>query len=136
MAVKMSWEYVAGFFDGEGCVHMSHGGRCKTYVSLTQTQDRGMRLLREIQRFLIDEDMIHSHIGSFEKKNRTKTMHVLKITKRSDVECFLLWVLPHVRIKKVETQDVLRYFKMFPQIELWDGARYHTPKGLRARIAA
>lgn len=134
--MAMNWEYIAGFFDGEGCIHMSHGGRCKTYVSICQSQDRGRRVLEEISKFLFEADMIHSVVSSYERKNRTKTMHLLTVKRREDVQCFLMYVLPLVRIKKVEAQDVLRYFKMFPRVELTDSAKYHTPKGLRARMAA
>lgn len=136
MAIGMNWSYVAGFFDGEGNIHMSFGGRCKTRIAIYQSGERGLVILKEIARFLAEEDMIESRIVTSDRSSKGwKEMHQLAITQRDCVRCFLSWILPYLRIKKVEAQDVLRYFRIYPQLESFDAAKYHTPKGFRKRMA-
>lgn len=116
MAIDMNWNYVAGFFDGEGSVCIPNGAHHNPRVALYQTGERGRVVLASIQRFIYEEDRIESRLVPHERGGNRKIIWTLVVERRYEVQCFLAWILPYVRIKKVEVQDHLRYLKVFPAI--------------------
>lgn len=119
--MRMSWEYIAGFFDGEGNICTVHfarrGGTFSTVVSMSQTQQRGFDLLTEIKVFLKGEG-VHSTIGIRRKPNNAKWKDcwALRVYGRESVMVFLKQVIPFVRIKKVEACDAWRFHSMYPAV--------------------
>lgn len=107
---RMSWEYLAGFFDGEGTIRLSNRA---THWSIAQSQDRGRRALEEIQRFLGDQGIP----SGIHVKRRRDGMYTLWISKRASVERIGRATLPYLRIKKVEMQDALRYLTIYPLLQ-------------------
>jgi len=115
---EIGWAYIAGFFDGEGCVKVrpeySHGhGYGTPMISISQTRDRGKLLLDEIQEFLLGHNIL-SKVRSYTPRNlEHQQAWTLWIHSRPGVCLFIQRVLPYVKIKKVEAQDVLRYSKLY-----------------------
>jgi hypothetical protein len=64
--MAMSWQYIAGFFDGEGSIGVTNGekrgGSGNAKLALHQSDTRGLVLLSEIQEFLFDHG-IASRLG-------------------------------------------------------------------------
>lgn len=115
--MKISWEWIAGFFDGEGSigVYTNNARACgMTTASVSQAGDRGEKVLKEIQEFLTQRG-IKSYLGC--KKNvRIKDVWALRILARSSLDPFLRGILPYLRVKKLEAQDVLRFIIAFPPV--------------------
>lgn len=115
---EVGWAYIAGFFDGEGCVKVrpecSPGhGYGTPMVSIVQTRERGRLLLEEIQAFLASYN-IASKVRNYTPKNLNHQQSWgLWIYSRPSVCLFIRRVIPYIKIKKVEAQDVLRYSKLF-----------------------
>ena len=120
---SISWEYVAGFFDGEGCVGIHQnkarrGNGCPVVI-IAQTGDRGRLLLLEIADFLKPMG-VSTYLGTSKRmKDTHRTCYNLRIANRPGVITFLRGVFPYLRIKKVEAQDVLRFLTVFGSIKGW-----------------
>lgn len=108
----MSWQYIAGFFDGEGNVSIPLGVSSLN-VGIVQAGDTGLELLERIVSFL-EEQGIRSRIDRSRKlePNRKKVYKLYLSAKNA--ERFLRRVLPYIHIKKVVSQDVLRYRTLYP----------------------
>lgn len=106
----MNWNYLAGFFDGEGCIYFRVGAWNKK-IHITQKGERGRKVLSEIQDFL-QEHGIKSQLTL-----RSGTDYwMLWLCAQKDMTNFLYGVFPYLRVKKLEAQDLLRYFKLYPSI--------------------
>jgi intein/homing endonuclease len=111
--MAVSWPYIAGFFDGEGSLRMP-GGYGSPHINIAQSRKRGLDLLTEIQSFLSTHG-IKSNI----RRHRTLTgngheMFYLYMYSQASGVAFLRSVFPYLHIKKLEAQDMLRYFRVFP----------------------
>ena len=120
MPLPMTWDYVAGFFDGEGCVEVhSNVARRSTgtiRVSISQSGDRGKRICKEIIDFL-EARGIHSNLAKQGQGEKYKPAWKVITSGKGNTEKFLKAILPYVRVKKLETQDTWRYLKAFPSIK-------------------
>jgi intein/homing endonuclease len=113
----MSWEYIAGFFDGEGWVGMSMGVRrnCSNVrVRIVQTAERGRILLETIQAFIAKAGIKSSVRISPTGDDNRQILWVLEISSRDSTLRFLRMVMPFIHIKRTEAQDIIRYCTMFP----------------------
>jgi hypothetical protein len=124
LMADMSWEYVAGFFDGEGHVGLTRQKRCgegqysrgSIRATMVQSLERGRVLLEEIRRFLAKQGICSAvgiHAGG--GVNTRRCYHV-RITGFRSVVPFLRGIFPFLRIKKLEAQDFIRYDKAFPSL--------------------
>ena len=118
----LSWPYIAGFFDGEGCVRIyTRSGKriCAAHarIHITQTGNRGRVLLENMAEFLsaLDINGVVRRAGVPRRSNHAQAW-TLTFDKRESARKFLIYILPHLTIKKVEAQDVLRYLTMYPKI--------------------
>jgi intein/homing endonuclease len=122
---RMTWEYLAGFFDGEGCLQTTALRR--PYLSVAQSQPRGRQLLEEIKQFLVEQGVTPTKIASVgytrskrrHRTQRVRHMHYLVITRRQDVALICRGMFPYLRIKKIEAQDTLRFVTLFPLLRPW-----------------
>lgn len=98
--------YIAGFFDGEGCATILHGGganrNCiQKRVSICNTN---RDILLQIQRIL--------GFGSLYEKKRDnkkhKTLYDL-VFLQDQIPVFLALILPYVRLKKRQVEILLEY---------------------------
>lgn len=110
--MALSWQYIAGFFDGEGNVSMPLG-KSNLHLCLTQAGNEGLQLLGRIQEFLAEHG-IPSRIDDSTKlvTGRKKVYRLCLSGKRT--EAFLRFVMPFVHIKKVISMDVLRWRTLYP----------------------
>lgn len=114
--MALSWQYIAGFFDGEGCVRIATN-KSRTgcpQLSIHQADRRGLVLLEEIREFLSTHG-IQGHMRTEARLTGAgKPMYRLYLSSRHSVSAFIAFVFPYLHIKKLESQDVVRYLRMFP----------------------
>lgn len=118
---KMSWQYVAGFFDGEGSVGLYQTGglgNSRFGLSIGQSErNGGYEVLCEIRDFLIEHGVTTKSIAkSCTSGRRGNPMFTLQLNKLESVRLFLAGTFPYLRVKKVVAQDILRYMKMYPSM--------------------
>lgn len=121
----MSWEYLAGFFDGEGHIGLGRQKHCgegrfsrgAPRVTLVQAHERGRLLLEEIKAFLQAHNILSVVEIHQQASKRISLSFRLRITGFNGCERFLEGVFPYLRIKKVEAQDLLRYSIAFPSLK-------------------
>lgn len=111
-----SWQYVAGFFDGEGtvCYYRKRGQLLPSLCAQMVQKTDGV--LRKISDFL-EAEGVHSKVKFRPpgKHVRSKTgMFSLHIWRRDSAKRFFERVLPFLIVKKVVVQDVLRFRRCFP----------------------
>lgn len=106
----MTWQYIAGFFDGEGTVRFTNQGGLA--ITIAQSRDRGADVLRKMCHFLSTQG-----IKSRQYKPYRQNMHTLGLTDRPHVLAFLRGVFPHTEVKRIEVQDHLRFTQLYPRME-------------------
>lgn len=117
--MDMSWPYIAGFFDGEGSIGVSssNSGR-KAGIYIAQSGRMGQIVLEEIQTFLrlrgVDSSVFCTGITGIAK--RTKPSYRLGVCGFTGTVTFLKGVLPYLRIKRAQAQDVIRYSILYPNL--------------------
>lgn len=106
---RMTWQYLAGLFDGEGNLHTTRAGAFR--LTISQSRPRGQRLMEDVRAFLQDQQIIAriSHI-----RYKQATMHYLYLN-RPGIQQAGPQLLPFLRIKKVEMQDMLRFLQIYPR---------------------
>ena len=107
----MTWEYLAGFFDGEGWIGIPSQAETlhiSPRVIITQSKLRGKILFEEIKSFLSV-----ANIKSTVRCAR-EDMWNLNISGRNNVILFIERLMPYLHIKKLEAQDIGRFLKLFP----------------------
>ena len=112
----MNWAYLAGFFDGEGCVNMaSRNDSFFARLTFSQSKDCGFTLLNEIREFLLAQGIKVGkvHKGGYSPYTKRPSWQ-LQITARSGVFQMLNAMLPYLRIKRPAAQDALRTMLLFP----------------------
>jgi intein/homing endonuclease len=101
--MKMNWNYLAGFFDGEGYTGWSYysnrEGSIKVRFQITQ---RNTEVLDEIALFLIE----HGLTPRFQP-NRTKYCAIVQIYRIHEVEWLLRKLRPLVIVKRDQIDGVL-----------------------------
>jgi intein/homing endonuclease len=113
----MNWAYIAGFFDGEGCIRVA---RAKLGIGITlqivQVTEH-VEVLNEIAAFLKGlnvEAIVNDE--KFVRNPRWRPVSNLTIRRRDSVMTFLRGVLPYIYVKKVSAQDALRFLRMYPSL--------------------
>jgi hypothetical protein len=98
----MNWDYIAGFFDGEGCftvVNRKNGG-IKYQLALSQTEKY---VLDEIQKYINVGKVYEScNKGNKNWKPYWKKAYTLRISKREDILFFLSNIEDKIIVKKEE----------------------------------
>jgi len=113
----MNWAYIAGFFDGEGCLSLQ---TTRMNISLYQSGDIGRAVLSEMSEWLKGEDIESClyHRKKFTLLSK-KELWELRISSRRSQLLFLRGVLPYARVKRILIQDFIRYYTMFPPNRWW-----------------
>lgn len=114
--MEVNLGYIAGFFDGEGHISVSMGdNHIRPHIQIGQAGARGKVLLEELQTYLQTHGIsmqIHQH----KQRVRRKPVWVLQTHNRQATMNFARLLLPHLRVKKAETQDVLRFLSLYPTL--------------------
>jgi len=109
--MRLSWQYIAGFFDGEGCITTSTG--MTTRIGIAQTKDRGFVLLSLIKDYIAQFGVK----SSVKCKSRSNPKHAecwsLFICDTSSCVTFLEKIIPYLHIKKVYAEDRVRFLKWY-----------------------
>lgn len=115
----MCWAYVAGFFDGEGCLHALgdfEAGRQGFRVTISQTQKE---VLDEIADFLNAAGVAayvlrHKVKPKPDAKRRLKPAWNIWITERNSIRRFIDGVFPYLRVKRQRAEDYRRAVILMP----------------------
>lgn len=94
---NVNWDYIAGFFDGEGNLHWRENGR-KQSATFTQ-KDR--QVLEEIRKFLLTEN-IRSNIYFMPSDNIFR----LRISQSTSPDKFLSSLKTRIIVKKKALDDI------------------------------
>jgi len=102
---KLSWDYVAGFFDGEGNLHVSSSGASQDGRYSLQVRARfyssTLKVLKELQKFICMGTIYVKHpIGMYE----------LCITSKQEVKKLLINLCGRVVIKRDQINFLLKHF--------------------------
>lgn len=124
--LRMDWSYVAGFFDGEGCVHISRKGSVRVIVG-----NKNKEVLEQLCRFtglgyVISEVKKH-HAIPFD-------FHSHLILRHEDVERFLKAILPYIVVKRNVVENALQFIKSKDwrgEKTSWQEFRRVSPERLR-----
>jgi hypothetical protein len=117
----MDWPYIAGFFDGEGCLHALGSFRKGTQgfrVTISQTQEE---VLKEIAAFL-NANGIAAYVLRHRAKPRPDAKSPLKpawnlwITERNSIRKFVEGVFPYLRVKRQRAEDYRRAVILTPNL--------------------
>ena len=110
--MRMSWQYLAGFFDGEGSLSIVGTGGLKACIC--QAGDKGHTVLHEIQEFLRLKG-VKSYVSVRPPREvYYQTQWEFRITRRPDFVKFAQGVLPFLFVKKDVTENLLRFLIIYP----------------------
>ena len=130
----MTPEYIAGFFDGEGCVSTFIHPRRNTRIALSMTQKKP-EVLHEIQRFLgygkvYVDNRGTSHLrilGRQNAKDFIRLIYPRTIVKREELRLgYQLLGLVGSPGKRVSSGDRQRRLKLIEEIRGCKGSDRHT----------
>lgn len=114
----MNWDYLAGFFDGEGHVRWDYSTN-RTSVKVTwQITQKDMEVIDEIAFFLIENGYAVRL-----QPNRAKHCGVLMVNRIAEVESLCKRLLPLVIVKKQQIQNVLDAIETRPTKYNKNGAK-------------
>ena len=111
----MTWQYIAGFFDGEGCLTIRKRSNYKKgfyswELNICQSLKQS-KVLDEIKIFL-DREKIKSKIYSSQSRNLGKCeMRRLIIGRIREIKNFIDKVLPYLIVKKEKCEKFLNDYK-------------------------
>jgi len=97
----MNWAYIAGFFDGEGCVSRLNKNASHIYWRIDIVQ-KDRNVLDEIQKFIRYGKVFRSTTGI-----KKTLIYRYGIHKQEQILDFLSNVLPYVVVKKEKVQKLL-----------------------------
>ncbi len=113
MENRLTIEYLAGFFDGEGTFYIGkqYSRNGKEYphatIMLSQSGDRGLEILSEIQKKW--GGFIYEHLKAGQHK-ATKSAYKLYWNKQEGV-ALIKELFPHLILKQEEAKIVLTYLQ-------------------------
>lgn len=93
---KIDLAYAAGFFDGEGCIHMRPNGQI--HIDMTQYDTRPLQYIQEAT-------------GSILRFRKNGKEYRLKTSNRELVVKFLKLVLPYLVLKREQAQLAIEFIE-------------------------
>jgi len=102
----MNWDYIAGFFDGEGNIHVY---RSKGSYSNGDIQFALMIRIYQKSEFILNEIKDFLGYGSIYKYKRTGVFE-LTFSKKEDVKHFLNAIQNKIILKKEQIDYVLKFY--------------------------
>ncbi len=137
--IAPTWQYVAGFFDGEG--HITNlTSYARPSVLITQA-DRNDVVLSKISEFLSSKGVHHLLRPKSKATDKWLATSTIAIHSWRDVRRFLRTVLPYLIVKRVRAIEALdfienREWRAKTSPEQLEGARVLYHQGLSFRDAA
>ena len=114
--------YIAGFFDGEGCITHINPNRLSWRIQFSQS-DRPMLL--KVKRFLRQQGIkskIQLQTRKYSKPHfkTNKSCWMLLIGGRENTMRFLRGTLPYLVLKKTLAQDLRRFLILYGDLRAWN----------------
>jgi len=117
---EITWEYLAGFFDGEGCIY-SNLKKNHTYAGIYQAEHQSS-VLYAIQKFLKKNNIESKiYIRKEIRKNQNYKGVSLEIAHRIELLNFLKVIQPYLFVKKKKCDQVIKEIKQY----LTEGGKRH-----------
>lgn len=117
----MDWQYIAGFFDGEGSIVHAIGST--RIIPKLHIYQHSILVLEKIALFFSSKNvkwvLSSSDMSKYKaprgsvKNKRQGTQYIFKVLNRRSVEIVLRGMLPFLIVKKPAAQDSLRFMKMY-----------------------
>lgn len=120
--MQVTWEWLAGFFDGEGTARIGRSNSISPMWQLVQAGDRGERVIREVASFITQQGVkrytLYSRAANYPGKDIVSRLEcwLLQVFSREDVILIYRGMLPYLRVKKTDVQDILRYCILYPAL--------------------
>lgn len=120
----MSWAYIAGLFDGEGCIQFRQRGvgqNGKPWFGIKaqivqSNRHAGEKTLLEVRDFLVTNGICcHVRKRTFTTELSRNDIFELEIGGRKAVWMFIKEILPHAHIRRTDLLDYLRFLVLFPK---------------------
>lgn len=113
----MTWQYLAGFFDGEGCISIEKVGDGRnTYrrVRITIGQSEPQHLVIYAIADFLDDHGLHprTYVQSYEHMSAAKPQHSLRLMRASEVRWFLEKMLPHLLVKEGQAREAIAFIQL------------------------
>ena len=108
----MSLQYIAGFFDGEGNIRISKNGGLQ--ISVAQKGTRGKQVLNAIRS---DLTLWGVRTQLYPPAPVEKQLWVMGATGQENVLHLCRLLFPYLHVKRLEVQDHLRYYQLFPKMQ-------------------
>jgi LAGLIDADG endonuclease len=133
----MTWQYMAGFFDGEGCICVRRNKADDKFcayctLAISQRTDRAAVLL-EIKEFLEERGIVVKINMSKAHSLSPKEQAEIVVVRRADVLKVLRRMLPYLRVKNDRAIEVIAYLEELLQLrkefggKFWMYARPNNP---------
>lgn len=98
----MDWNYIAGFFDGEGSLVYN---KKRFRISITQTNRNVLDTIKTFTNF--------GYVIKIQKrKNHWKNSWMFYIAKQEDIRTFLLKIISHLIVKRALVKRVLKQLEL------------------------
>jgi hypothetical protein len=113
--MQMTWQYLAGLFDGEGTLHTPLKRTGRVRWSIAQSLP-GRPVLLEAQAFLQEQQIKAAVIPNrYHYKGEPKIMYVLAVSRMHDVQRICGILYPYLRVKRVPVLDAWRFLTLYPK---------------------
>jgi hypothetical protein len=114
----MTWDYIAGFFDGEGTI-CTKSRACRGIGFTVQISQVNSDVLYQISDFLTArraKNSVRRYHYTNKKFGWKQPQHRLVLTNRGSVEIFLKGLQGRLVVKKQFCEDALRFMRMYPSL--------------------
>jgi hypothetical protein len=101
----MNWDYIAGFFDGEGNINIIKNNQKLSYYIQIRLYSSDERVLLEIKKFIQ-----RGQIYKVKKSSATNFVYELTLSNKIDVKFFLENIVDKIVIKREIAEYVLAKF--------------------------
>lgn len=102
----MSWQYIAGFFDGEGCIYRAtRNGKQLGHFRLTMTQTSS-EVLTRIAQFLEDK-YIKTRTSMVKRNGNRSECYTLIIDNIGNILPFLNNTVPYLIVKRSKAMEAI-----------------------------
>lgn len=115
--MKINWDYIAGFFDGEGSVQFKwypKSGTKGVVITIAQSSENSS-VIPLIKSFLEENNIerIHYYVSNYTDKRgyKRQPLHMLRITNKWDAQKFLEAIKDRVISKKDDVTETLERIK-------------------------
>jgi hypothetical protein len=101
----MNWDYIAGFFDGEGNINIIKNNQKLSYYIQIRLYSSDERVLLKIKEFIQK-----GQVYKVKKSSATNFVYELNLSNKTDVKFFLENLVDKIIIKREITEYVLAKF--------------------------